>query len=305
MQSSNSQKWIDAMKDELKSMQNNDVWDFVELPEGVKPIGCKWIYKTKKDSKGNFEIYKTHLVAKGFNQKEDLLHETKRFLIKNFEMKDLGEASFVLGIQILRDCSQDSKLRDTKIAKVDKFSFKQCSNNDLERNEMQKISYALALGSLMYGQFCTRLDIAFVVGVLGRFEIIGYFDSDFAGCEDSKRSTSRYIYMMTRGVISWKSIKQTLIAPSTMAVEFVACFEASNLGIWLLNFVTSLQVVDGIERPLKMYYDNNPTILYSNNNRSSMKLKFIDIQFLVVKERVQVLILKFFHEHTAHMGIIP
>ncbi|RDX60362.1 hypothetical protein CR513_61497, partial [Mucuna pruriens] len=36
----------------------------------------------------------------------NLLHETKRFLTKNFEMKDLGEASFVLGIQILRDRSQ-------------------------------------------------------------------------------------------------------------------------------------------------------------------------------------------------------
>ncbi|RDY04351.1 hypothetical protein CR513_11949, partial [Mucuna pruriens] len=35
-----------------------------------------------------------------------LLHETKRFLTKNFKMKDLGETSFVLGIQILRDCSQ-------------------------------------------------------------------------------------------------------------------------------------------------------------------------------------------------------
>ncbi|RDY13434.1 hypothetical protein CR513_01654, partial [Mucuna pruriens] len=66
MQSSNSQKWIDAMKDELKSMQDNDVWDLVELPEGVKPIGCKWIFKTKKDSKGNIERYKTRLVAKGF-----------------------------------------------------------------------------------------------------------------------------------------------------------------------------------------------------------------------------------------------
>ncbi|RDY09883.1 hypothetical protein CR513_05695, partial [Mucuna pruriens] len=41
MQSSNSQKCIDAMKDELKSMQDNDVWDLVELPECVKPIGCK------------------------------------------------------------------------------------------------------------------------------------------------------------------------------------------------------------------------------------------------------------------------
>ncbi|RDX86467.1 hypothetical protein CR513_32197, partial [Mucuna pruriens] len=48
MQSSNFQKWIDVMKDEIKSMQDNDVWDLVDLPEGVKPIGCKWLFKTKK-----------------------------------------------------------------------------------------------------------------------------------------------------------------------------------------------------------------------------------------------------------------
>ena len=66
MRSSNSQKWINAMKDEMKSMQDNDVWDLVELPESVKPIGCKWIFKTKRDSKGNVERYKARLVAKEF-----------------------------------------------------------------------------------------------------------------------------------------------------------------------------------------------------------------------------------------------
>ena len=66
MCSSNSQNWINAMKDEMKSMQDNDIWDLVELPEIVKPIGCKRIFKTKRDSKGNVERYKAHLVAKGF-----------------------------------------------------------------------------------------------------------------------------------------------------------------------------------------------------------------------------------------------
>ncbi|RDX77343.1 hypothetical protein CR513_42561, partial [Mucuna pruriens] len=48
MQSSNSKKWIDTMKDEMKSMQDNGFWDLVELLEGVKPIGCKWIFKNQK-----------------------------------------------------------------------------------------------------------------------------------------------------------------------------------------------------------------------------------------------------------------
>ncbi|RDX78234.1 hypothetical protein CR513_41521, partial [Mucuna pruriens] len=106
-----------------------------------------------------------------------LLHETKRFLTKNFKMKDFGEASFLLGIQILRDRSRerfgmkDSKPKDILIANRDKFSLKQCPNNDLERNEMQKIPYASTVGSLMYAQVCTRPDIAFVVGVLGSLKV--------------------------------------------------------------------------------------------------------------------------------------
>ena len=72
MQSSNSEKWIEAMNEEYKSMQDNRVWELVPLREGVKPIGCKWIFKTKRNSKGNMEKYKACLVAKGYTQKEGI-----------------------------------------------------------------------------------------------------------------------------------------------------------------------------------------------------------------------------------------
>ena len=512
MQGSNSQKWIDAMNEEYKSMQDNKVWELVPLPEGAKPIGCKWIFKTKRDSNGNVERYKARLVAKGFTQKEGIdfketfspvsskdsfrtimalvahfdlelrqmdvktaflngdidetiymaqpenfesgdpknmvckltksiyglkqasrqwyhkfhqviisfgfetnavdncvyhkfsgskhiflvlyvddillatndigmLHETKRFLSKKFEMKDLGDASFVLGILIQRDRSrgilglsqrsyidkvlkrfgmQDSKPGDTPVSKGDKFSLNQCPRTNLEVKEMQKIPYASAVGSLMYAMVCTRPDIAYIVGMLGRYlsnpgmddwkaakrvmrylqrtkdhmltyrrsdqlEIIGYSDSDYAGCQDSMKSTSGYIYLLAGGAISWRSAKQTLVTDSTMAAEFVACYEASNHGIWLRNFVTGLRILEGIERPLKLYCDNKSAVLYSNNNRSSIRSKHIAIKFLVVKERIQDgqisikhigtnsmiadpltkgLPPKVFHEHTAHMDVI-
>ena len=60
------------MKDELKSMDQNQVWDLVELPYNCKKVGCKWVFKTKRDSKGNIERYKVRLVAKGFTQKEGI-----------------------------------------------------------------------------------------------------------------------------------------------------------------------------------------------------------------------------------------
>ena len=54
------------MNEEIKSIKDNRVQDLILLSEGAKFIGCKWIFKTKRDSKNNIERYKTRLVAKDF-----------------------------------------------------------------------------------------------------------------------------------------------------------------------------------------------------------------------------------------------
>jgi len=48
----------------MNSMTSNGVWDLVALPNGLKTIDCKWVYKTKKDLLSNIERYKVRLVAK-------------------------------------------------------------------------------------------------------------------------------------------------------------------------------------------------------------------------------------------------
>ena len=63
IQSFDSQKWIDGMNEEYKPMQDNEVWDLVPLLKDAKPIGCKWIFKTKRDLKGDVEKHKALLVA--------------------------------------------------------------------------------------------------------------------------------------------------------------------------------------------------------------------------------------------------
>nr|GEX94923.1 putative zinc finger, CCHC-type [Tanacetum cinerariifolium] len=65
-----SARWREAMEDELNSMSKNNVWELAELPKGAKPIGCKWVYKTKLDPNRNVERYKARLVAKGYTQNE-------------------------------------------------------------------------------------------------------------------------------------------------------------------------------------------------------------------------------------------
>jgi hypothetical protein len=53
-----SEKWQVAMRSEIDSMGENQVWNLVDPPDGVRPIECKWIYKKKKDMDGNVNIYK-------------------------------------------------------------------------------------------------------------------------------------------------------------------------------------------------------------------------------------------------------
>jgi hypothetical protein len=58
------------MKDEIKSMSSNSVWELEEIPKGAKTVGCKWVYKIKYDSRGNVERFKARLMAKVFTQRE-------------------------------------------------------------------------------------------------------------------------------------------------------------------------------------------------------------------------------------------
>ncbi|KAI5332359.1 hypothetical protein L3X38_022488 [Prunus dulcis] len=255
-----NERWLAAMKSKLESMRKNGVWELKVLPQGCKPIGCKWVYKTKRDSKGAIDRYKAKLVAKGYTQQEGidytktfspvstkdswrvimalvahfdlhlyqmdvkiaflnghlkeeiymqqpeenvldsciyvkisrrhyvllvlymddillastnltLLHGVKVFLSKHFEMTDLGEASYVLGIEISRDrkrgllglsqkgCIEKILKRfnmmecvggDVPINKGDKFSREQVTKTDQEKLEMADKPYASLVGSLMY-----------------------------------------------------------------------------------------------------------------------------------------------------------
>ena len=56
------------MKSEIQSMYDNQVWTLIDPLEGLKTIGCKWVFKEKTDMDGNVHTFKARLVAKGFKQ---------------------------------------------------------------------------------------------------------------------------------------------------------------------------------------------------------------------------------------------
>lgn len=69
MQCQYKQKWVEAMQDEISSLQENNTWTLKGLPDGRKAIGCKWVFKIKRDANGNIQRFKARLVAQGFSQK--------------------------------------------------------------------------------------------------------------------------------------------------------------------------------------------------------------------------------------------
>jgi hypothetical protein len=63
------ERWIQAMNDELASQEKNKTWTVVTRTSDMNVIGCRWVYKIKKDMNGNIQRYKARLVAKGYNQR--------------------------------------------------------------------------------------------------------------------------------------------------------------------------------------------------------------------------------------------
>ena len=58
-------------------------------------------------------------------------------------------------------------------------------------------------------------------------DVIEYSDLDYVGCVDTQKYTFGYLLLLAGGEITWKSVKQSVIAASTMETNFLACFEAT------------------------------------------------------------------------------
>jgi len=64
--------WDKVIKTELDSIKKNKMWTLVDMPKGVKSIGCKWIFKKKYHPDESIEKYKAILVSKGFTKKHNI-----------------------------------------------------------------------------------------------------------------------------------------------------------------------------------------------------------------------------------------
>ncbi|KAG6552610.1 hypothetical protein Mapa_005810 [Marchantia paleacea] len=77
-------KWEQAILEEKEFLQQYCIWEFVDLPQGRKTIGCKWVFKMKRATIGESPKYKARLVANGYNQQPDVdYHETFTPMARN------------------------------------------------------------------------------------------------------------------------------------------------------------------------------------------------------------------------------
>ena len=120
-----------------------------------------------------------------------LMEDVKTSLRKSFSMKDLGEASYILGIKIYRDRSKHlvGLSQSTYIDKVlNRFNMNeckkgfipmshgvtlsdtQCASTPDEQERMGRVPYASAIGSIMYAMICTRLDVSYALSVMSKYQ---------------------------------------------------------------------------------------------------------------------------------------
>ena len=149
---------------------------------------CLYTKKARDGSLLILVLYVDDMLIAG--KAHDELDALKSQLKKSFEMKDLGQASHILGMRIKRDRHQGLlylsqreyihkvlerfRMQDIKpigcpLPSYVKVSQADCPQTDEQRAEMAKIPYASAVGNLMYAMIATRPDIAHAVGVVARY----------------------------------------------------------------------------------------------------------------------------------------
>ncbi|GJV67455.1 putative reverse transcriptase, RNA-dependent DNA polymerase [Tanacetum coccineum] len=170
--------WIEAMQEELLQFKLQEVWSLVDLPNGKRAIGTKWVFGNKKDKRGIMIRNKARLVAQGFIQieeevyvcqppgfqdpdfpnrvyKKELCIAFEKLTHEKFQISSMGELTFFLGLQV-------QQKKDGIFISQDKY--------DEDGEEVDVHMYRSMIGSLMY-LTSSRPDIMFAVCACARYQV--------------------------------------------------------------------------------------------------------------------------------------
>lgn len=114
---------------------------------------------------------------------------------------------------------------------------------------------------------------------------VGYVDADYAGCLDTRRSTSGHVFIMAGAPVSWSSKRQATVAMSTVEAEYVSLARASQQGVWMSSFLSEIDLdQDG---PVTLYGDNEGANSLTENSKQHALVKHIDVRHHHIREKVE------------------
>ncbi|KAE8681352.1 Ubiquitin carboxyl-terminal hydrolase family protein [Hibiscus syriacus] len=284
------------MDDEIAAIERNKTWELTELPNGHKTIDMKWVYKTKlKETVARHDTIKLVIALTTQNS----------WPIFKLDVK----SSFLHG-----DLSEQTAIRLVGTPTETSLKLVKDDNGRVVNNTL----YKQIVGSLMY-LTTTRPDITYVVNAICKFmerpkemhlqptkrilrylqgtidygilykkgeksNLIGFTDSDYAGDQDDRKSTSGYVFMLGSGAVSWSSRKQLIVTLSTTEAELVAASACVCQAIWMRKFLEEAHFKQ--KGPTIIYCENSSTIKLSKNPILHGQSKYIDVQYHFLRDRV-------------------
>ena len=114
---------------------------------------------------------------------------------------------------------------------------------------------------------------------------LGYVDSDWAGCADTRRSTSGYIFMMAGAPIAWASKRQSVVALSSTEAEYIAIARGAQQAMWLAEFMD--QALLPQPTPFILLGDNLGSISLTKTTKGHQLSKHIDIRHHFLRDLVE------------------
>jgi hypothetical protein len=186
-------------------------------------------------------------------------------------------------------------------------------NEECKNHPADRILYLSLIGLLMYAALGSHLDILFAISSLSRYNsahlathltaakrvlrylkstlafrlhfpscsegLEGFMDSDWPGCCSTRKSIGGSVFLINNGTISWKSKSQTVIALSTLEVEFIACSDGTREALWLSRLEADMLKLPAA-RKVPMACDNQGVIRFIKSGIPKAKTKHIDVKHL-------------------------
>ncbi|GJZ25185.1 retrotransposon protein, putative, ty1-copia subclass [Tanacetum coccineum] len=200
-----------------------------------------------------------------------MLQSVKYWLVKYYAMKDLGDASYILGIKIYRDRSKRliGLSQDINLDKILKrFKMENSKKGNLPLHHGIKIS------SCLVEEERTSRDWF-------------YYDASWQIDKDDSRSQSGWVFLLNGRAVTWKSLKQDTVAESTCESEYITACEASKKAIWIKNFIGDFRVFPTVQDLIEIFCDNKSAVALTKEPKDQGKSKHIERKYHFVRSKIE------------------